>query len=348
MNRRSFVTRAGAVGGALAVSGVAAAQNEANQISMDVEVHPSWLTWVTAANACLRALGVECDNIDVAGHSGYAFHMCITDVVGVEGPTVLPWSDLDSRIRLAGRSTLSYAASPWASDEEYREADRHAFELAKREVDAGRPCVLWGIQPPEFGTVIGYDGDYYIHKWSGAPNTPLKLKYDETTNPGGAYLLTFPTASTTPLVTADMMALRNALDFLNRPSYDASLSFGLAAYDPWIAALNAKRAHGFGNNYCAQCFSNGRQYARDFITRLAERNEHAAGPLDRTVIAYEECADAMGIVAQLFPFPGPEEENIEDPITIDDACRALAIARDAEIVAADAIREALEVEWPGA
>jgi hypothetical protein len=36
---------------------------------------PAWLTWVASATTCLNALGIECDRVDVAGFSGYAFHL---------------------------------------------------------------------------------------------------------------------------------------------------------------------------------------------------------------------------------------------------------------------------------
>jgi len=313
---------------------------------MELEIHPSWLTWVTAATGCLRALGLDVDNVDVAGHSGYAFHMCITNVAGVEGPTVLPWRDLGGGVQRLGRSTVEFTGTPWASDEQYRGNDLHAFELAKREVDAGRPSILWGLTMPEFGIVVGYEGQEYLYRWSGEAGKELRLNYVETQNPGGAYLLCFPTASGVPQLVADRMALRNALDFLERQPDHQNHRFGLEAYDVWIAALEGKRANGFGNNYCAQCFSNGKQYARDFVRRLAERNDHAAGPLDEAIIAYEDCADAMGIVAQTFPFPGPEEETIEDLVSIDQAVEALQTARDAEMRAAGAMAEALLVEWP--
>ena len=52
---------------------------EASQMEqiIQVEYQPAWLTWVAAATTCLKALGVECDTVDVAGFSGYAFCMSV-------------------------------------------------------------------------------------------------------------------------------------------------------------------------------------------------------------------------------------------------------------------------------
>ena len=344
MDRKHFVKAAAIAGGAFAVGQGAHAQVEANRVPMEVQVDPAWLTWASAASACLRALGEDCDNVDVAGVSGYAFHMCITDVVGVEGPTVLPWDELAVGCRYLGRSTLGYSMGPWGEEEHWDAAERECLALAKREVDAGRPCVLWGTGIPEFGVVVGYDGEEFIYRWSAKPNEDQRVKCRELSDPGGAYLLMFPTAVQVRDGWRDPHAVSNALNFLRRRSGDPGDHFGLKAYDVWIEALQAKRAAGFGNNYCAQCFSEGKGFAREFVQRLADRNDAVAGPLDEAVMAYQTCADAMRMVAQLFPFPN-EDERVEDPITIDDACEELAIARDAEGEAAEALQKALDM-WP--
>lgn len=345
MDRKRFLKQATLAGSALA-AGAASAQDGATRVPMEVEIHPSWLTWVTAATGCLRALGLDVDNVDVAGHSGYAFHMCITNVAGVEGPTVLPLEDLANGCRMLGRGTLELQGANWREAVDAGADSDEAYQLARRELDLGRPSIMWGTGLPEFGVITGYEADEYLYRWSGDPDQELRVRYNDLSSPGGRYLLMFPTQTEFPRAEADRVALANALHFLHRRPELPHLRFGLEAYDVWIAALQGKRANGFGNNYCAQCFSNGKQYARDFVGRLAARNEHAAGPLDEAIIAYEDCADAMGIVAQTFPFPGPEEENIEDLVSIDQAAEALATARDAEMRAAGAMAEALLVEWP--
>jgi hypothetical protein len=352
MQRRDFLSKAAAAGGAVGAGAIAwgvsaEGQGAALRVPMDVEIRPSWLTWVTAATGCLRALGVDCDNVEVAGHSGYAFHMCILPEVSVAGPTVFPWEDLSGGVRGLGRSTLEYQSGNW-SDDDLGPHLKEAFELAKREIEAGRPSLLWGTGLPEFGVVVGIEGDEYIYKWSGDPGNELRVRYDGLSCPGGVYLLTFPTPTRTDPVSAGRLALANALDWLNRRAAHPDHHYGLAGYDAWIRELRAQRANEFGNSYCAQCYSNAKQYCRDFVARLAERNEGAAGPLDQALIAYTDVGEAMERIAQLFPFPGGEEEKIEDLTTIDDAVDALQAASEAELRAAAAIEGALRGDWPEA
>jgi len=347
MDRRDFMTRAGVVGAAVALTGRAAAQAQdaATRIPQTVEIHPSWLSWVTAVEGCLRALGVECDNVDVAGHSGYAFHMCISTVAGVEGPTTLPWSDLAVGARMLGRSTTEFEMGPSGEPPDWQGGEQECFALARREVDAGRPCVMWGTGIPEFGIIVGYEGDEVLYRWAGKPDES-RVRCGALQDPGGPYLLMFPSTTSVAEVVRDRAALANALSFLHRRSDGAQYRYGLEAYDQWIAALQGKRATGFGNSYCAQCFNNAKEYCRDFVSRLAQRNAHAADPLGEALVAYEECALGMSRVAQSFPFPGPEKEDVQDEAAIQAACEALAAAHEAEARAAEALEQALAVTWP--
>jgi len=349
MQRREFMSLATAsAGGVLASSRAALGQpapappTAAAHVPMEVSFQPAWLSWVAATGACLRALGVDCDNADVAGYSGYAFHMNVPPQVDVSGPTSFPWGDLASGIRSLGRSTLELKA-----DEVYDEPNMgEAFALAGREVKAGRPCVLWGIEMPEFCAVVGVEGDEFIYRWAGQPASDQRLQYTKVQCPAGPYVLAFPTATPTVRVVAGRVALVNALSFLHRRPGRRSHHFGLAAYDSWIVELEAGSANGFGNSYCAQCFGEAKGFSRDFLTRLADRNTHAAGPLDKALLAYGEVADAMQRVAQLFPFPGAADQKVADLVTIGEAVESLKAARDAETRAAAALEEALEVEWP--
>jgi hypothetical protein len=350
MQRRKFLVKAAVTGGVAAAGAISRhggphAQDGATRVPMDVEIQPSWLTWVTAANGCLRALGVDCDNVEVAGHSGYAFHMCILPEVSVAGPTVFPWEDLSGGVRRLGRSTLEYQSGNW-TDGNSELPLAEALAIAGREVEAGRPCLLWGTGLPEFGVVVGVEGEEYIYKWSGDRGQELRVRYDELECPGGVYLLAFPTPTQSEPVAADRLALVGALDWLNRRPESPVHHYGLAAHDPWIDELRGQRANAFANSYCAQCYNNAKQYCRDFIARLAERNEHAAGPLDKALIAYTDVAEAMSRIAELFPFPGPADEKANDLTAIDDAVGALQDARQAELRVAAAIEEALQIEWP--
>ena len=85
--------------------------DEVIKIPNEIEWTPSWLTWVGATTSCLKALDVDCDLTEVAGLSGYAFHLCIGRGLCPSGPTVLDWNRLATGIMFAGRSTVVFSSS---------------------------------------------------------------------------------------------------------------------------------------------------------------------------------------------------------------------------------------------
>ena len=111
LTRRRFLWSAGAAAGGIGLAGGALGQDQpgdAAMVPMDVEPTPGWLTWIGATTSCLRALGCECDAVDVAGMTGYAFILNIPNTVGVWGPTGFPWclqaKEAGSISRVAARS----------------------------------------------------------------------------------------------------------------------------------------------------------------------------------------------------------------------------------------------------
>lgn len=333
--------------------------DQAARVPMDFEYQPSWLSWVGATTTCLNALGLDCDLVDVAGMSGYAFHMAIDRELCPSGPTMFDLGILERGVHMLGRSTMSYSCSDSHAgrnegrDDEFtndrtRGHCRVAHELARGEIEAGRPCVLWGAYQPEFAVVYGFDNDgkylvKSIKKHCGEPEPPLA--YDELDAPGGPYLLAFPTPvapSYAPLW-GDQLAVGRAAQLLKQPSILTNYGTGLRAYDTWIRALETGKLLDFGNSYNAQCYCEAKAFAREFLPRVAERQPFAAEPVTRAAEAYKQVAASMKHVAELFPFP-PDKQS-EDPEKRKAAIGLLREAQAAETQAADALAEAAALEW---
>ncbi len=320
------------------------------RVPMDVEYAPAWLTWVAATTSCLRALGIECDQTDVAGFSGYAFHLCISPDLCPSAPTMLDWDALNWGVRYLGRSTLTFYAGQCHSEgyksELTREHCRTAFELAKSEIEAGRPCVLWGAYVPEFAVCVGVEGDSYLVKSfkEVIKQEQPPIPFDEINAPGGAYVLAFPTATGLKQLHADQHAVQRAVEMARTPSSD--YAYGPAAYDLWGESLRAHKADDGGNAYNAACYAEGRRFASDFIARLAKRNEFAADELNRATADYTKAAEATAQVAKLFPFPGEWGKKVEDDKAIGEAVDALKAAKDAEGSAIKTLTKVTIMDWP--
>jgi len=240
-------------------------------VPMDFEYQPSWLSWVGATTTCLNALGLDCDLVEVGGLSGYAFHMAVHDELCPSGPTMFDWGMLEGGINVLGRSTLSFACGDCHMgdfiNERTRAHCRAAYEIAEREVAAGRPCVLWGAYTPEFAVLYGIDADgrYLVKSIKGhCGEAEPPLAYDELDAPGGPYLLAFPTPTAAPnaRLWGDRMAVGRAAQLLKQPPMFSNYGTGLRAYNTWIGALESGKLLDFGNAYNAQCYCEAKAFAR--------------------------------------------------------------------------------------
>ncbi len=323
----------------------------ATMVPMKVAYAPAWLTWVAATTTCLRALGVDCDQVDVAGYSGYAFHLCVDAKLCPSGPSVLSWDSLNEGVRLLGRTTNMYYSGQCHCEgfitDLTRAHCRTAFELAKAEVLAGRLCVMWGAYVPEFAVVTGFTGDsYVVDSFKGCMGQEQPpIPFDEVNAPGGVYLLMLPDKTVTPVLNADRHAVSRAVAMWNTPGF-ATYKYGADAYNLWAEALETKRADGGGNAYNAACYAEGRRFANVFFGRMAKRHEFAAEKLAMASKRYGVSADAMAQVAKLFPFPGAWGQSVTDEGAIKQAIELLCEAQDAETQAVTHLAQVLAMEWP--
>lgn len=312
----------------------------------NLQYQPAWLTWVASATSCLSALDIQCDLADVAGFSGYAFHLGIHEEVCPSGPTTLDWSRLSRGIHFLGRSTVEFRSLCCDESGRAREdACRAAFALVEKELQSGRPCILWGTYLPEFGVVVGTEGEAYrvkTFKEVLQQEQPL-IPYRRTESPGGVYALGFPSEEKHGELLRDLEAIMEALRLWNRPAY-GKYRFGAEAYDLWVEALGDQRAGRFGCGYNAACYAEGRLFAQQFFERMSTRRPLACELLRAAAHAYGEAADAVRNVSEIFPFCHDVEGSVTDKGKIDQASRLLRKARDAEAKAMDHLAEITKMQ----
>jgi len=302
---------------------------------IEVEYRPGWLSWVAATTACLRALGCAVDAADVAGASGYAFHLAISPELCPSGPTMLEWEGLLPAVNALGRGTLQFGTGEChiaaAGNERTRAACREALELARRECAAGRPCVLWGAYIPEFAVVVDVEGDSYLvrscREAAGQEQPPVP--FDALDAPGGPYLLAFPAQAAPRLDALDRATVHRALAMRRAPSWCDSHAYGRPAWEAWIASVREHRALPMGHSYNAACTAEARGFARAACERTAERRPGWREPLLAAADAFGRAATALGRILELMPFPG-SPERLHDAQVVSGTVAALGEARDAD------------------
>ncbi len=315
------------------------------EVPMKIEFKPAWLTWVGSTTMCLNALDVEWDMADVAGYSSYAFALAIPEGLCPSGPTLIEFMGLASGIAALGRSTncfISYDCYTKDSINDRTKAHaREAFEIVTREVEAGRPCVVWGLGPPEFGVARGATDDEYLCV-AGGP-TPEKVRWDEIDAPGGPSVLSFPTERKNPENwDIDREAIRSAVMMMTRLDYRQNTHCGIRAYDYWCSELEAEKAITWSNSYNAQCWAEARAFASIFTKRVSER--HPEYPeLSKAHELLREVALALSKVAELFPFTMKfEPVPITDKDVIKKAVSQLQSAKVSEENAISELRDTLK------
>ncbi len=323
---------------------------KAIKVPMEVKYVPAWLTWVGCVTSCLNALEVKCDVHDVAGMSGYAFMLSVHEQLCPSGPTVFEWGTMLPGISALGRTSLVMQTCQCHNKDHAtdltREHCKQAFDLVAREIEAGRPCVIWGTYLPEFGVVYGVEDDKYLVKsFKECINEEQPpIKYDEIDAPGGVYALGFPSPTKYKKANAwDRHAVAGGVQKLRLPSRRPKYGSGLEAYDTWINAFEKDIAHPFGNAYNAQCYNEGRWYAENFLKRIEERNPVAAEPINKAVGFYEKAHEATKELAKIFTFPPGEQ--LKDEKNRIEGVKLLRDARDAETKAVEAMEESLKLDW---
>ena len=299
-------------------------------ISKKVEYMPGWLSYTGAVAGSLRALGVDCDVVDVGGRSGYAFIINVSKgKTCISGPTALPdetWEIIHHATEdLGWRMEHWFDNHPYPSKEgsptqEELERVRKLFEMVTHEIDENdKPVVLWGLAQPEYGIVKGYQGDSYIVSTfrsliePGKPEAPIP--HHELRAPGclDAY---FFKERTKPSLAADKQALERAIKFAaaNLP-VGKNYVAGPTGLDEWadvLESLPEKEQDYMGNSYVGACYAEGREMSAAFLKRLAKKHRGKQSKhLTAAVGSYGKGAELMRQFTKLFPFKPEGEMKLE-------------------------------------
>ena len=296
-----------------------------------------WTSFNGAVGGALRAQGLDCDIVDVAGRSGYAFLLNVPKGrMCPSAPTSLGRSVYQEFAR--GVSELGIGTEIWMEEGGYvkgetiSEADlqraRDLFNRVKAEIDRlGRPVVLWGLPIPEFGIVNGYEGTNYLASTFRSHDMPEKEELVPSLDikaPGALKMMTFggnAVGEERWLERVVLMASGKAA------SCEGYLSGPMAAQEWSSVLLRADDGQYFGNSYSAACYAEGLSNAESFLKRmvLGRRGRgslgggalfkgffmrgETAGGLDRSVTELEGAAAAYSCGARtmqeyvrLFPF----------------------------------------------
>ncbi|MCK4477747.1 winged helix-turn-helix transcriptional regulator [Candidatus Bathyarchaeota archaeon] len=299
-------------------------------ISKEVVYQHCWLSYTGAISGSLKALGVDCDTVDIGGYSGYAFLINVSKgITCPSGPTALPnetWKQIHNATENFGWTLEQYEYPHSYPEVEGKHTPKEIeiagklFEKIKQEIDEkDRPVVLWGLVVPEYGIVKGYEGKSYLtstfRHLTNKPEDPI-LFYDLKA-PGCLEALFFRDKAKPDLARLDRKALERVVRFAEAgvPILENYVA-GPAALDEWVNVLEnlpEEKQNYHGNSYVAACVQEGREMSGEFLKRLAKKHP---GKHSEHLLAAAECyakgAKFMGEFTRIFPFKFQGEMKLED------------------------------------
>jgi DNA-binding transcriptional ArsR family regulator len=299
-------------------------------ISKKVEYLPCWLSYTGAIAGSLRALGVNCDTVDVGGYSGYAFLINVSKgITCPSGPTAVTnkiWKQMLKGTESLGWTIESYeyphsypAKEGNPTPQEIKTA-KNLFEKIKREIDErDRPAVLWGLGAPEYGIVKGYEGNSYLTStFRTLNNQPEKpINFYDLQAPGCIDALFFRDKVEQDAAMADREALDRAISFAAAtvPIRDNYVG-GPAALDEWaniLENLPEEKQNYMGNSYVGACVCEGRSMCAEFLNRLSKKYAGKQSKhLHEAAMCYKKGGRLIEEFTQIFPFKFRGEMKLED------------------------------------
>ena len=303
---------------------------------------PMWISHVRCLKGVADKLGVNASVPWLFALTGHAFLINIHETLCPSGWHVVG-VPLDDGARNAGL-VIEHLVEPNLVAEPKAELQQRAWDGVRKAIDAGKPCYGYDLEAGEYCAVYGYDdtGYYFSGPACDQGKGPLPWRdYGVKGEVGVIYM----NAVTKGEPVSDAQAVRDALVVALKQSKkvecDSPLyAGGLAGYDQWIRSIETGKADGFGMSYNAQCYSECRRNAVEFLKEAKGRLDAKLAPLfDKAIGHYGIVAQELKKVADTFPFFERKPEHITDKARTSAAIESLKAAKAEEARGLEALAE---------
>jgi hypothetical protein len=269
-----------------------------------LKCNPAWVSRMACINGCAKYLKLDAPPAWIFGASGNAFALNIfVGELCPSGPTAWPEEKCDALMANAGLHIK--ALSTYKQDPNAPEHRREMFKLVQAAIDAGRPCLGWEMDIPEWYPICGYDqaGNYLFIDFDGKVRAKNHRQHGQSEIGVASVLILEPCKPADDRKTVrDALVL--ALNIAAGKCAWKRYAGGLAGYDEWIRGLDANSTGGLGAAYNAQCWAECRREAVAFLKLAAKRLPDAelAAEFKQAIDCYSAVSQQLDAVAKDFPF----------------------------------------------
>jgi len=266
------------------------------------------MTHMGVIGAGVRYIGREISDGWLYGATGYAFIMNIAENVAIAGPGAAQLNyirNLEPNLGISTRDRLSSVVM--APD--FAEKQVAAWEFLKEKLDAGIPCYGTGVTFIMFFVIYGYEREDILYASDMVDGRRGRVSWRDLgrIDDGGGFEV--GSVEAIDVVLDDRRTVKDAFEFAlsvgaerKNQVFDSGVS-GLAAYDAWIAYIEAGTALAPGISYNADCWQECRYYAEQFLREAGERIGAELQPLfEGAADHYKDVHVALNGIRELFPF----------------------------------------------
>jgi hypothetical protein len=297
----------------------------------ELQWRPHWVTRLGCIEGGLGLLGRDVSRPWLAGTSGYAFALNIEKQLCPSAPFV--WDNGEAFDALAPNVGYTIERVSDGPDLDADQARRAAWAMVRRALDEGTPCFSFDIGGGEYFVVFGYDkGGYYYRGFDNSAQGPIPWQALGTTGIVGVVHMAAVHAAEPA---DDRMGVRDAIDFaldMQARVEEDNYTWGLGAYDTWIAALHDPGVNPHGASFNAQYWAECRRLAVDFLKEADVRlADPGLSPLFAEAVAdYGEASENLNAVAEMLPMDGQWGPRLKDQELVGGLVSHLQAARAAE------------------
>jgi hypothetical protein len=178
-------------------------------------------------------------------------------------------------------------------------------------ISEGRPSVVWGLSPAEFGIVYGYDDrEQLLYADDGIGKRAVRYERLGRDDSEGLFVLsTGPSIDAIDPHAAIIRSLRMAVRHARTEKTFLGFAAGLQAYDYWAEAIRCGSVDPQGSAYCAKLLANAREYASRYLFDLSEKYAIFASVRMQAIEAASFYGELSTLLADLHE-PGSQGKEI--------------------------------------